>query len=98
VTIPLLQPVLSDDMEAVDRVLREALQSDVPLIRQVGEYIIAGGGKRLRPALLLLIAQACGYRGTHHHTLAADGLTILPPSSYREVLLELSAFAVARSF
>jgi octaprenyl-diphosphate synthase len=71
VTIPLLQPILSDDMEAVDRVLREALHSDVPLIRQVGEYIIAGGGKRLRPALLLLTAQACGYRGTHHHTLAA---------------------------
>src|ERR1700676_1023699 len=71
VTIPLLQPILSDDMEAVDRVLREALQSDVPLIRQVGEYIIAGGGKRLRPALLLLTAQACGYRGTHHHTLSA---------------------------
>src|SRR6266404_4611432 len=71
VTIPLLQPILSDDMDAVDRVLREALHSDVPLIRQVGEYIIAGGGKRLRPALLLLTAQACGYRGTHHHTLAA---------------------------
>src|SRR6266849_1763623 len=71
VTIPLLQPMLSDDMAAVDRVLREALQSDVPLIRQVAEYIIAGVGKRLRPALLLLTAQACGYRGTHHHALAA---------------------------
>jgi octaprenyl-diphosphate synthase len=71
VTIPLLQPVLRDDMQAVDRVLREALHSDVPLIRRVAEYIIAGGGKRLRPALLLLTAQACGYRGTHHHTLAA---------------------------
>ena len=47
VTILLLQPILSNDMEAVDRVLREALHSDVPLIRQVGEYIIAGGGKRL---------------------------------------------------
>src|SRR5450755_207956 len=71
VTIPLLQPILRDDMAAVDRVLRESLHSDVALIRQVAEYIIAGGGKRLRPALLLLTAQACGYRGTHHHTLAA---------------------------
>lgn len=70
-TIPLLQPVLRDDMEAVDRVLREALHSDVALIRKVAEYIIAGGGKRLRPALLLLTAHACGYSGTHHHTLAA---------------------------
>jgi len=71
VTIPLLQSVLRDDMEAVDRVLRDALHSDVAMIRQVAEYIIAGGGKRLRPALLLLTAQACGYRGVHHHTLAA---------------------------
>src|ERR1022692_541990 len=58
-------------MEAVDRVLREALHSDVALIRKVAEYIIAGGGKRLRPALLLLTAHACGYSGTHHHELAA---------------------------
>jgi octaprenyl-diphosphate synthase len=71
VTIPLLQPVLCEDMQAVDCVLREALHSDVPLIRRVAEYIIVGGGKRLRPAVLLLTAQACGYRGTHHHTLAA---------------------------
>ena len=71
-TLPLqLQPLLRDDMQAVDRVLREALHSDVALIRQVAEYIIGGGGKRLRPALLLLTAQACGYRGTHHHILAA---------------------------
>jgi octaprenyl-diphosphate synthase len=71
VTIPLLQPVLRDDMEAVDCVLREALHSDVALILKVAEYIIAGGGKRLRPALLLLTAHACGYQGRHHHTLAA---------------------------
>jgi len=71
VTIPLLQPVLKEDLQAVDRVLREALASDVALIRQVAEYIIASGGKRLRPALLLLTANACGYRGSHHHTLAA---------------------------
>ena len=70
-TIPLLQPVLQDDLQAVDRVLREALASDVALIRQVAEYIIASGGKRLRPALLLLTAHACGYQGSHHHTLAA---------------------------
>jgi len=58
-------------MAAVDRVLRESLASDVLLIRQVAEYIIAGGGKRLRPAVLLLAASACGYRGGAHHTLAA---------------------------
>jgi octaprenyl-diphosphate synthase len=66
-----LDSILHDDMQAVDRVLRASLGSDVALIRQVAEYIIAGGGKRLRPALLVLSAQACGYRGSHHYTLAA---------------------------
>ncbi|HEY1458852.1 MAG TPA: polyprenyl synthetase family protein [Casimicrobiaceae bacterium] len=69
--IPLLHPLLREDLAAVDRVLREALDSDVVLIRQVAEYIIGGGGKRLRPALVLLSARAFGYRGAHHHTLAA---------------------------
>src|SRR4029450_10320556 len=58
-------------MTAVDRVLRDALTSDVVLIRQIAEYIVGGGGKRLRPALLLLTAGATGYRGPEHHTLAA---------------------------
>jgi octaprenyl-diphosphate synthase len=71
VTIPLLQRVLHDDMQAVDRVLRESLASNVVLIRQVAEHIIGGGGKRLRPALLVLAARACGHHGTQHHTLAA---------------------------
>ena len=71
VTVEFLQPVIGADMAAVDRVLRDALDSDVVLIRQVAEYIIGGGGKRLRPALLLLTAGATGYRGTEHHTLAA---------------------------
>src|SRR6266496_3267461 len=67
----LLESILHDDMQAVDRVLRDSLGSDVVLIRRVAEYIIGSGGKRLRPALLLLSARACGYRGSHHHTLAA---------------------------
>ena len=71
VTLEFLNPVIADDMAAVDRVLRESLASDVVLIRQVADYIIGGGGKRLRPALLLLAAAACGYEGRDHHTLAA---------------------------
>ena len=70
-TVPFLTPVIGADMDSVDRVLRDSLHSDVLLIRQVAEYIIAGGGKRLRPAVLLLAAGATGYRGTEHHTLAA---------------------------
>ena len=44
-------------MSEVDRVLRASLDSDVALIRQVAEYIVGGGGKRLRPALVLLSAR-----------------------------------------
>nr|WP_324256081.1 polyprenyl synthetase family protein [Niveibacterium sp. 24ML] len=58
-------------MAAVDGVIRERLHSEVVLIQQVAEYIIAAGGKRLRPALLLFVANALGYRGVHHHELAA---------------------------
>ncbi|MFN6962106.1 MAG: polyprenyl synthetase family protein [Rhodocyclaceae bacterium] len=66
----ILSPI-ADDMRAVDAVIRQRLHSDVLLVRQIAEYIIAGGGKRLRPALLLLTAGALGYRGVHHHELAA---------------------------
>lgn len=66
----LLAPI-ANDMKAVDEVIRQRLHSDVVLIRQVAEYIINSGGKRLRPALVLMTAAACGYRGTHHHELAA---------------------------
>ncbi|MBI1396605.1 MAG: octaprenyl diphosphate synthase [Betaproteobacteria bacterium] len=58
-------------MRAVDAVVRARLESDVVLIRQVGEYIIDAGGKRLRPVLLLLAAGACGFRGPEAHELAA---------------------------
>src|SRR5664279_5860056 len=71
VIIEFLQPTIGADMAAVDRVMRRALSSDVVLIRQVAEYIVTGGGKRLRPALLLLTAGATGYRGEDHHELAA---------------------------
>jgi octaprenyl-diphosphate synthase len=71
VTLDFLNPVIGDDMAAVDALLRDSLRSDVVLIRRVADYIIGGGGKRLRPALLLLAASACGYRGRDHHTLAA---------------------------
>ena len=59
------------DMRAVDAVVRTRLHSEVVLVRQVAEYIISAGGKRMRPALVLLSAGACGYAGTRHHELAA---------------------------
>ena len=62
---------IAADMRAVDTVIRQRLQSDVVLVNQVAEYIISAGGKRMRPALLLLVASACGYAGQRHHELAA---------------------------
>lgn len=58
-------------MNAVDTVIRQSLHSEVPLINQVSEYIIHSGGKRLRPALVLLSANM--FQGVHaeHHHLAA---------------------------
>jgi octaprenyl-diphosphate synthase len=66
-----LQQLLSADLQAVDGVIRTQLHSEVALVRQVAEYIIGGGGKRLRPVLVLLSAGALHYRGTAHHCLAA---------------------------
>ncbi len=62
---------IADDMKALDAVIRGRLNSEVVLIRTIGEYIVGAGGKRMRPALLLLIANALGYKGSHHHLLAA---------------------------
>ena len=59
------------DMQAVDALIRERLGSDVLLINQVAEHIVAGGGKRLRPMLHVLSARACGYAGEEHVKLAA---------------------------
>ncbi|MFC4277260.1 octaprenyl diphosphate synthase [Achromobacter aloeverae] len=69
--LPDLIAPIADDMKSVDAVIRGRLDSEVVLIRTIGDYIIGAGGKRMRPALLLMIARALGYPGTHHHTLAA---------------------------
>lgn len=58
-------------MQLVDRVISERLTSDVPLVKEVSQYIISAGGKRLRPALLLLVSGALGGTHPHRHTLAA---------------------------
>ncbi|MCW5618871.1 MAG: polyprenyl synthetase family protein, partial [Nitrosomonas sp.] len=62
---------IAQDMSIVDEVIRQKLHSHVALIRQVSEYIINSGGKRLRPALVVLSAGAFGYIGQHHYNLAA---------------------------
>lgn len=58
-------------MAEVDKVIAMRLDSDVPLVGQVSRYIISAGGKRLRPALLLLMCGALGYTQTQRFNLAA---------------------------
>jgi octaprenyl-diphosphate synthase len=62
---------IATDMGAVNVVIRQQLYSEVPLVNQVAEYIISAGGKRIRPVLVLLIANAHAYQGVAHHSLAA---------------------------
>ncbi|MDS1139222.1 polyprenyl synthetase family protein [Pusillimonas sp. SM2304] len=69
--LPELIAPIANDMKAVDAVIRARLNSDVVLIRTIGDYIVGAGGKRMRPAMLLMMANALGYRGPNHHLLAA---------------------------
>lgn len=66
-----IQQLAAPEMDAVNALIRARLSSDVPLINQVAEHLIAAGGKRLRPMLLLLAARALGHHGTEAHQLAA---------------------------
>jgi octaprenyl-diphosphate synthase len=67
----ILRSQFAPTLAAVDGVIRDALHSDVALVRSIAQYIVEGGGKRLRPTLLVLVADACGYHGRDHYTLAA---------------------------
>ena len=58
-------------MLEVDRVIAQRLDSGVPLVGQVSRYIIAAGGKRLRPALLLLCCGAMGFTGAQRFKMSA---------------------------
>lgn len=63
--------LIAPDMARVDQVIAERLSSDVPLVGQISNYIISAGGKRLRPALLLLMSGALGYTQSNRYALAA---------------------------
>lgn len=66
-----IQSLAAGEMEAVNRLIRSRLASDVVLINQISDHIIAAGGKRLRPMLVVLAARALGNTGTAPHQLAA---------------------------
>ncbi|WP_290784116.1 octaprenyl diphosphate synthase [Halomonas sp.] len=66
-----IHAVVAEDFAAVNRTIVDQLASRIPLVETIGQYIIASGGKRLRPLLVLLAARALGYQGERHVTLAA---------------------------
>jgi len=70
-TLEDIRALVEPDLRSVDDVVRARLKSAVPLVDQVAEHIIAGGGKRLRPLLVVLVARACGYQGSAHIEAAA---------------------------
>jgi octaprenyl-diphosphate synthase len=71
VTLNNIQTFIAADMQAVDTAIRTSLYSEVTLINTIGEHIISGGGKRLRPALVLLSSGIFQPIQTQHHALAA---------------------------
>src|SRR6201985_888992 len=60
-TLDEIRTLAEGDLSAVDAVIRARRKSAVPLVDQVAEHIIAGGGKRLRPLLVVLVGRACGH-------------------------------------
>ena len=63
--------LVAADMNGVNAVILERMQSKVALIPELAGHLIAGGGKRMRPMLTLACASLLGYPGTRHHKLAA---------------------------
>ena len=63
--------LISDDLSAVESILTENTASEYSFVDMAVQHVVEGGGKRLRPILVLLSARACGYVGSDAHTLAA---------------------------
>src|SRR5215469_15944852 len=71
VTLAEIRALVQADLDSVDQVIRARLKSAVPLVDRVAEHIISGGGKRLRPLLVVLAGRACGQGGRAHTEAAA---------------------------
>ena len=63
--------LISDDLGAVESILTENTASEYSFVDMAVQHVVEGGGKRLRPILVLLSARACGYVGSDAHILAA---------------------------
>ena len=65
-----IHAIVADDFAMLNRKVVEELHSQVPLIENIGHYIVEAGGKRMRPTLVLLCARSLGYQGSRHIDLA----------------------------
>ena len=61
---------VESDLEAVNKYIVDQLHSDVPLVENMGHYIVGAGGKRMRPVLVLLSARCCNFSGQDHIKMA----------------------------
>lgn len=69
--IQTLWTLAAQDMQAIDQLIHERMQSSVGVIPNLAQHLIQAGGKRLRPLLTIAAAALCEYKGSHHHKLAA---------------------------
>ncbi|KGP62637.1 octaprenyl diphosphate synthase [Legionella norrlandica] len=70
-TIDRIRALVSEDFNAVNNLIIDKIQSQVGLIHDLSQHIVESGGKRLRPLVVLLASNACGYKGKDHISLAA---------------------------
>lgn len=70
-TIESIRAAVIDDFNAVNALIVNKIESQIGLIDDMSHHVIEGGGKRLRPLLVLLSSNACGYKGKNHLALAA---------------------------
>ena len=92
----LLEPVEAD-LHAVEERLAKSLESDVEIIQTIGTYLSEGGGKRIRPALLLLCARMAGYRGDRHVLFATVFELIHTATLVHDDVIDGSAMRRGRS-
>ncbi len=92
-----LQTLLADDMDQVNALIRERMQSPVALIPVLASHIIASGGKRLRPLLTLAAARLCGYDGSEHIRLAATIEFIHTATLLHDDVIDASALRRGRA-
>ena len=93
-----IRALVQPDLACVDQVIRDRLQSAVPLVDQIAGYIVSGRGKRLRPLLVVLAGRACGHNG-HNHIEAAAVIELIHTATllHDDVVDGSSMRRVARS-